>query len=316
MRSWRWAWMGAMCVCLSAQALTRGWLRFGDGNVVSGELLASDADGGEFRSDRFGTLRFTHAQARFEPLAAAPAPASASALAAPVPGQAELAEQLGWRPASWSIAVSGYWRRDAGSTTSDLALDFDGTWQSRRDELRLALSANYKVVDRAVDTNDQDGSLRWLREVSDRWVALGQVKVNRSTFSLPDPLPVLDYALVQASVGTGPRWRWASGGRTLVTLNYDRLMLQLLRLDRRLYARAMSVLVDNRLRLSPRVDFSNTLIVYRWPHAGTGYDSDAELSYRLSDQLSVGLRHEYRRNAVSLSTGTYHRVSLTTRLGF
>ncbi|MDR7332829.1 DUF481 domain-containing protein [Roseateles asaccharophilus] len=300
------AWLLAALV--HAQPAARGWLRFGDGNTLSGELVERSDGGGLFRSDRFGMLRFTDAEARFEPLAAPHTPAAAPAPALPD-------EALGWRPGEWSIALSGYWRRDGGSTTSDLAADLDSTWQSRRDEIKLALSTNYKVVDRAVDTNDQSGSLRWLHELRSPWVTLGQIKLDRSTFSI-DPLPALDYALVQASVGGGLRWRWADGGRTLVTLNYDRLMLELLRLDRRVYERAVSLLLENKLHLSSRVDFSNTLIAYRWPDGRTGWDSDAELSYRLSEHLSVGLRYEYRRNAASLATGTYNRLSLTTRLGF
>lgn len=314
MRCWRWGWVLLLCAWSHAQAQTqtRGWLRFGDGNTLSGALVASDADGGLFRSDRFGDVRFTHAQARFEPLPASPVPpVPPAAAAAPAPD-----DQLGWRPGEWSLAVSGYWRRDDGSTTSDLAVDLDSTWRTHRDEIRLALSANYKKVDREVDTNDQDGSLRWLHEVAPTWVTLGQLKLNRSTFALVDALPALDYALVQATVGAGPRWRWPNGGRTLVTLNYDRLMLELLQLDRRVYSHSVSLLLDNRLHLSAKVDFSNTLFVYHWRDGSTGFDSDAELSYRLSDHLSVGLRHEYRRNAASLATGTYNRVSLTTRLGF
>lgn len=312
-----WAAMGLALACATAQAQTRGWLRFADGNTLSGELLEQTGDGGKFRSDRFGLLSFKLTEATFEALpsvpptlAVAPTPSANSGAV-----DAVLDDQLGWRPGEWSIGVSGYWRRDNGSTTSDLALDLDSVWRSRHDEIKLALSANYKVVDHEVDTNDQSGRLRWLHETTSPWVGLGQVRLNRSTFSL-DPLPALDYVLVQGTVGGGVRWHWTGGGRTLVTVNYDRLMLQLLRLDARVYARGVSLLVDNQLRLTPRIDFRNTLVVYRWHGGPLGYDSDAELSYRLTDHLSVGLRHEFRRDAASLDTGTYSRVSLTTRLGF
>jgi hypothetical protein len=36
----------------------------------------------------------------------------------------------------------------------------------------------------------------------------------------------------------------------------------------------------------------------------------------VNERLSVGLRHEYRRNAVNLDVGTFNGLSLTTRLAF
>ena len=66
----------AMCgLCLAAHAQTRGWLRYVDGNLLSGELVAQHSAGGVFKSDRFGLLNFSGAEARFE---AEPAPAVAA----------------------------------------------------------------------------------------------------------------------------------------------------------------------------------------------------------------------------------------------
>lgn len=122
--------------------------------------------------------------------------------------------------------------------------------------------------------------------------------------------------LVQATAGVGWRQAWSADSHTLVALNLERIALDLLNYDRRLYESATSLLLENHLRLSPKVRFDNTLLVYRWPGGGTGVDSTAELSYDLTESIRVGLRHESRRNAVDLDLGRYNRLSLTTHVAF
>ena len=256
-----------------------------------------------------------------------PTPASSlsppKSAAAPVSAPAPLATSLatspdaspGWRPATWSVGISGYWQQKADSTTSNLELDGDATWQAARDELRLALSADYKVVDNSVDNNEQSGSLRWLHQLHGPWLSLSSLRLERSTATL-DPLPTFDYLLVQATLGLGWRQRWSEDSHTLVALSREQIRLRLLRLDRGLSTHALSLLVENRLRLSAKVRLENSFVLYRWPDGGTGIDSSTELSYDLSDSLRVGLRHEARRDAVDLAVGRYSRVSLTTRVAF
>lgn len=307
----------ACSLALAAQAQTpspaaapqRGWLRFADGNQLSGVLLSRSPGGGRVRTDRFGELDFRDDEARFEIDPPAPAPS-----ATPTP-QAVDDTDNGWRPATWSIGISGYWQQKAGSTTSNIELDGDATWRARRDEVRLALSADYKVVDNEVDNNEQSGSLRWLHQLRGPWVSLASLRLERSTATL-DPLPSFDYLLLQTTLGLGWRQVWSEESHTLVALNAEQIRLGLLRLDRHLTTQARSLLVENRLRLSAKVRLENSLIVYRWRQGDTGIDSNTELSYDLTDSLRVGLRHEARRNAVDLAVGRYSRLSLTTRVAF
>lgn len=285
----------------------RGWLRFADGNQLSGVLLSRNPGGGRVRTDRFGELDYRDDEARFDvdpptPRAAAPAPTADDTAPA-------------WRPATWSIGISGYWQQKAGSTTSNIELDGDALWRARRDEVRLALSADYKVVDNEVDNNEQSGSLRWLHELRGPWVSLASLRVERSTATL-DPLPAFDYLLLQTTLGLGWRQAWSDESHTLVALNAERIRLNLLRLGGHLSTQARSLLIENRLRLSAKVRLENSLVLYRWRQGDTGVDSSTELSYDLTDSLRVGLRHEARRNAVDLAVGRYSRLSLTTRVSF
>jgi len=78
----------------------------------------------------------------------------------------------------------------------------------------------------------------------------------------------------------------------------------------------LSVLVENRLRLGPRLNLDNTLLLYRWRGGRSGIDSDTELSYDLTRSIRLGLRHEWRERAVDLDGGEFKRLSLTTRLAF
>lgn len=307
-----WRWGLALVLAggwVSASAQTRGWLRYADGNAVSGVLVERTAAGGVFQADRFGRLGFTTQEARFE------AEAAGDAAPPPTPPAPAPAPSAAWLPAAWSVGVSGYWQRDNGSITSDMGVDLDARWQRPRDEVQLSLSTDYKVVDDEVDRNEQSGSLRWMHTLASPWFSLARVQAKRSTFTL-DPLPTLDYLLLHATVGGGWRRQWAADSYSLVALGHDRITLKLLRRDRSLQTHAMSLLFENRLRVLPRVTLSNTLYWYRWADGGAGFDSDAEVGYDLSDRVSVGLRHEYRRNDVNLTLGTYSRLSLTTRVGF
>ena len=306
-----------VALCLTAQAQggadlpARGWLRYADGNTLSGALVARTPGGGVVRTDRFGDVRFHDGEARFEP---EPAAAAAAAVPAPVPAAAQ-ADGPGWRPASWSVGVSGYWQRKSDSTTSNLDLDVDATWKTPRDEVKLALSADYKVVDNDVDNNEQSGSLRWVRELHSHWVGLASLRLQRSTFTL-DSLPTFDYLLVQRTLGVGWRQPWSADSHTLVAVNLEQISLELLRHHRRVREHATSLLLENHLRLGPRVHLDGTLLLYRWPDGDTGIDSSTELSYDLTQGIRVGLRHESRRNAVDLDVGRYNRLSLTTRVAF
>lgn len=293
-------------VCM-AQAQTPGWLRYRDGNVLSGSLIEQGSDIGQFRSDRFGAIDFQRSEATFEP---APSPV------APQPTQDEAkAPAPRWHPSDWSIGLSGYWKQDDGTVGSDISLDLASTWINTGDELRLNLEADYKTVDREVDNNEQSGSLRWLHDLSSPWFVTGSVKARRDTVSL-EALPELDYLLMQGSLGMGLRHRWSSNNKSLVAVSYDRVMVDLLDYRLRHYTHAGSVLIENKLQLMPRISLNNTLYLYFWRDGSTGVDSLTELSYQLSEGLSVGIKHDHRRNAVDLDLGTYNRLSLTTRIGF
>lgn len=301
-------------LCLAAQALAvaeapvRGWLRYADGNALSGVLVARTPGGGTVKTDRFGEVSFKDGEARFEP--------EAKALAKPAPPKTPPeAGDLDWRPAKWTIGVAGSWEERRNSMTSNIDLDLGATWRSRRDEIRLALAAHYKVVDARVDTNEHIGSLRWVHALSGPWVTLASTRLQRSTFA-QDPLPKFDYVLVQATAGLGWRRRWTPETQTLVALNMDRIAVDLLQQDRRYYQHAVSLLLENQLRLGAKLRFDNTLLVYHWPDGSTGVDSTVELGYDLTENLRVGLRHETRRKAVNLDVGRYNRVSLTTRVAF
>ena len=54
-----------------------GWLRYTDGNAVSGVSLQSEAGGGLFRSDCFGDIRYRDSEARSKPLNPLTIPAKA-----------------------------------------------------------------------------------------------------------------------------------------------------------------------------------------------------------------------------------------------
>ncbi|MET0348660.1 MAG: DUF481 domain-containing protein [Rhizobacter sp.] len=288
-----------------ALAQTRGWLRYTDGNAVSGELV----EPGRFRSDRFGELRFLPADARFEADATPPVVALAPSPAAPTTVTSFLA------PTLWSVRLSGYWEEDDGSTTSDAAVDFEATWRRSAGELDLAVNTDFKVVDGDVDNNEQAARGRWFHDLSPSWFAVGLAKARRSRMTI-DPMPAVDTLLLQGSLGLGARREWSLRSRSRVALGHDWITVDFLKYDLRFRTHATSFFLENNLQLSPRIRFNNTFYGYLWEDGSWGTDSDAEALYAINETLSVGLRHEYRHNTVDLDLGSYHKLSLTTRLSF
>ncbi|MFT3856470.1 MAG: DUF481 domain-containing protein [Aquabacterium sp.] len=298
-----------LLVCTwSAQADTRGWLKFADGNVLSGHLLRSDEAGGVFRSDRFGELSFREPEARFEAESTQPV---ATVLETP---SRKLAEP-GWRPVSWSVSLSGYWESEDGSTETDASIDLDAIWKWSGNELNLTASADYKIVDHEVDNNEQFLRARWFHDLRGPWFTLLQTQARRNTFEY-DPLPPLDYLLLQNSVGLGVRKAWSEHRQTRLAIAHDRIRLELLRFDGRVRTYATSLLFENDMAITDRLTFSNITYFYFWQDGDKGVDSQSEIRQAINDKLSIGIRHELRRNAVNLDVGVYKRVSLTTRLAF
>jgi len=294
----------ALAFTAAAASEPRGWLRYADGNAVSGTLIGIDADGtgGRFRSDRFGEIRFRADDASFE----ADDPAVAEGPAeAPSP----------WFPTRWSIALSGYWEDSDGTTTSDAAVDVDATWRTTRDELDLAITTDFKMVDGAVDNNEQTVRGRWFHDLTPTWFVAGLAKARRTSLSLNDQ-PAVDALLLEGSLALGARHAWSPDSRTRLALGHDRVAVEILKYDAIVRTHATSLLFENNLQLSPRVAFNNTYYGYLWEDGSWGTDSKAEALYAVSSALSVGLRHEYRRNAVNFDVGTYRKLSLTTRVSF
>jgi hypothetical protein len=268
MRLWAPAIVFFACDC--AQAQTRGELRFGDGTVLPGTLTDSSAQGGVFHSDRFGNVTFSDAEARF-------IPAEAEALSQPPTPKQDPQAQMSWQPDTWSIGLSGYWQNDNGTQESNFNLDLAATWTAPSDELHLKFNTNYKVVDDAVDNNEQSGLVRWVHELNSPWVGLGTFRAQRQTFTI-DPLREFDYLLLQGTLGVGLRKSWSNGNHALVALGHDWISVNLLNLDRSFHTSATSMLLESRIKLSTRVSLDQTLYLYLWQDGDTGVDSLAELN--------------------------------------
>ena len=301
--------IGLLCISQSLHAQVRGWLSYRDGNVLSGELLQTSLDGGIFRSDRFGQMPFLSSEAEFK------ADPEAGPQDAEPPTPVVWPMLSDWVPARWTLTLSGYWENDGGSRESDFAVDLDATWMREKDEVHLALYTDYKVSDNEVSNNEQSGRLRWFHTLSSPWFVMGLGQLQRSTVDI-DPYPTLDYMLWHAGLGLGVEQRWSPASRSRVALGHNRVWVDILQYDLWVRAQATSLLLENQLQLSPRVSLSNTYYLYLWTDGSSGTDSRVDLSYALTRSLSIGLRHEYRRNAINVDIAPYSKVSLTTRLNF
>lgn len=304
----------------------RGWLDFADGNVIAGRLVAADtAGGGRFRSDRFGEIGFAAGEARFRPAAGAvpaappvaaeatPAGASHTAPPTPPPAGPPPAGDV-WRPDRWSLGVSADWKHENDDTEVDLNVELEAGWHRPRDEIELRVRTDYKVRDGKVDNNEQSARLLGFHDLAAPWLVFGQLFIERHDVTVADIK--VDYLLWQATLGAGLRQRWGERGTSRAVLGWNLFRVDLLDFHRHVSDDAPSLLLDHDLHLSERVGLTNRLVVYLWRDGPVGLESETEVSYALTQRLSVGLTHRYRKRAVDLKGTAVNEFRLATRFSF
>ncbi|XOV86921.1 MAG: DUF481 domain-containing protein [Pseudomonadota bacterium] len=288
--------------CLCALAVhgdpgQHGVLEFKDGDRIAGALVSSNDTTGTFHSDRFGTFDFNLAEAHFRP----------DEVPAKITG-------FSWAPNAWGISGS-YTDSHGKDEQVEFDADAHADWVRERDDFRTSLRAKYKLKDGRVDANEQNLRTRWYHDWSEHWFAAITGYAERDDVKLP-LLGTFDYLLLQAGAGFGVRFTGDSfSSRTGIA--YNRAYLELLDLHAGVGANAPTLFTENSIALTKRVTLSNWLNLYHWEDDGsTGIDSELELKYSVTKNLSVGLRHRYRDNAVTLQAAHDSEIRVFTSLIF
>lgn len=234
---------------------------------------------------------------------------------ADVRAQADASEAvggMGWKPARWGLGGSVLWRDKDGSTEFEVELDGLSEWRSPRDQVSVEVRSKY---DRSSDKNEQLGRLRWFHDLGARWFLMGAGNLERNTVSVLD-LDALDYVLLRGTAGVGVRQAWGARGATRVAAQWNQVHLRLIDLKEGEGVDAPSVFLDTRLALGEQVTLTHWGNVLFWKDGTRGVESEAELSFAVTGNFNVGLRHVFRDNAATLQASHDNELKVFTRLTF
>ena len=309
-----------MCALLvsSAQALAgeSGWLEFGDGNRVSGDLLERNASGGVFRAERFGDVAFLFTEAAFHPATAAAEETPAAPDPIATDGEAEpLAPQPGWVPVSWGLTGAMMWREEDGDQEYDIDADLYADWRTDRNDATATLRSRLREKNDATNNNEQSARVRWFHEISDPWMVMTQVYAERDTVD-GTFLRDADYLLLQGTFGLGLQHAWSERAFGRIALAANRFRLEFLDLDVHAYTSATSIFGELRLQLTEQLSLGSWLNYYDWDNSDSGLESESEIEFAITRSLALGLRHRFRENGATLESKELNEVRVFTRIRF
>jgi hypothetical protein len=298
-------------------------LIFTDGDRVQGTFVRRENGKIIFQSPRFGNLSVPESDATVEVTTQPPAP-----IISPMPSEAEGAPSIydqilltrlrrrveegivrWWEPWTGRLAASTDIVHDAKDRSIFLA---EGrvrrNWAS--DEVRLETRYEYRE-ENAVKTADMiKGTGLWRHDLSARFFSsyrslVERDRVNSNGFQ---PFP---YVLLQQQVGVGVHLvrRERIKLRAGVAENFFNVWA--IGDDAKSYEHIESAFFEAEMTLPWRITLTERGVwYYSLKEATQGWENEFEFSKKLTDSLSLGLRHEFRRNNPDSRVQDYERLRL------
>lgn len=297
----------------------RGWLVYEDGNRISGEFNAAS---GVFTSDRFGEIAFSPADAVFEPEGgeiAGSAEEQAPATGDPEPSPLiALNEKAGkgfslW-PTNWSITASYMWKEEDSNREYEVDLALDLFWEWYLNELSVNFRTEYEYQNGDVDTNEQTGRLRWLNTFRDPFFVMADGYLERNQIS-PGGV-TYDYLMLQGALGAGVGRQFNDRFLARAAILYNWVSIDILESSLGGTVNAFSLFAEIRYDFSERLRYSHWGKIYFWEDSSEGFESEAELRYKLTSNVSLGLRHLFMDETATLQSEKKNEVQLFTRVTF
>jgi putative salt-induced outer membrane protein YdiY len=154
-------------------------LKLANGDLLQGKLVGREGGIIRWEHPQLGLLSVPAASATIE---SSPVPATPEIALVPLPGaaakpasaQKSAATEKPATPAArpWRTVVeSGVSLQSGRSDRTDINLRAESTFKRRRNEVRLQARYVYSQADKAVTSERTEASLRWRRELSNRWFA-------------------------------------------------------------------------------------------------------------------------------------------------
>lgn len=318
-----------------------GTLVYKDGDRVHGEVLDSAGGVIVFKSERFGVLRVPAADAvviRTEKPVAAAGPAKPAATTAaptvareakpeakPTGERAEEERMSAWEwfsPSQLTAKVRNFfgpWHgRLAVSTevVSDSArrnnnsLDSHLSRKWERDDVQLNARYDYAESNQIATTDTLKASATWRHDFNKREFAQYRPSVEWNRASKLKGVPN-DYLLLQQEIGAGFNLVIRPGRK--VRLGASENLFDVWNSStvvRHNSHAVISLFEETEWTLPWRMSLSQRGVWYPVPTKVDGWENRVELNKKLTETLSVALRHEIRRNNPDGSSQDYTRLKM------
>jgi hypothetical protein len=294
-------------------------LVYNDGDRVQGRLITREGDTLVFQSVRFGELRVPASEASIVTAGASagplPAPPGTGATPAAAESPHRLAQALRdfFGPWSGRFVVSAQVVSDASDRT-DVMLEasVNRTWA--KDEVNLTARYDFNKTDEVNTTNIFRTNGLWRHTLPRRLFTVYRPALEWNRGDVSDEVEH-NYILMQQEVGLGVKvvdrddWKVRTGVAENFFNNWDLLT------DTQHAARVESVFLEADIKFPWRIVVTERAVYYySFATGGDGWEHQFEVTKKLTDTLSLGLRHEVRYNAPDVRTTDYSLLRLL--LGF
>lgn len=295
-------------------------LVYNDGDRVHGRLIAREGDVLVFHSVRFGELRVPIAEASIVTAGASVTPLPGGAAATtPPPATADSPYRLTralrdfFGPWSGRFLGSAQVVSDASERTNFMVeTSLTRTWP--KDEVNLMNRYDYSETDDVDTTTIFRGNGAWRHTLPKRFFTLYRPSYEWTRLSTLDEIRT-DYVLLQQEVGFGVKvvdrdeWKLRVGLAENFFNTWDLVT------ETRHAVRVESVFLEADLKLPWRIVVTERAVYYySFDTGGDGWEHQFEVTKKLTDTLSLGLRHEVRYNDPDVRTTDYSLLRLL--LGF
>ena len=300
-------------------------LVYKDGDRVQGRLIAREGDTLVFRSLRFGDLRVSTDDAHVITEPAAAPGGSASAKASGTTPVTPSSSGSPWQLTRFLRDVFGPWKgrlalstqvtRDANDR-ADVMIESSLKRSWAKDDVSGKVRYDYSETNDTDTTDTFKGDGMWRHSLPNRLFTVYRPSYewNRAaTISSVDS----DYILLQQEVGLGVKavdrdsWKIRVGVAENFFNNWD------LTDGTERAARVESLFLEADLKLPWRVSVTERAVYYYALATGnTGWEHQLEVNKKLTETLSLGLRHESRYNDPDVRTEDYSMLKFVLGLDF
>ena len=296
-------------------------LVYNDGDRVRGHFVERDGDVLVFKSERFGLLRVSAADA--EVVLARPTAAGVAAASAPGEPADVTVERSPFSPLAMGRALKEFFGSWHGrfSVSAEMMKDssehnsgtVDATLQRKwkKDEVQITGRYDYATLDQTTASTDMvRGSGVWRHDFPDKLFSVYRPSVEWNRAFYRNGVPA-DYVLLQQEIGAGINVFDADTRKLRVGVSENLFDTWVTPTPSHVSQNVESVFTEVEAKLPWRIIVTDRAVwYYSITDQTQGWENRFELSKKLTETLTMGLRHEVRHNNPDVRSADYRRLRL------